>query len=161
MMSLPPYKRPAVPLVTSSHDRPDSSLASLTTSTSSASHLDTSGRMMFASRNPTEPSGSVFTPSSPPFVASRLRKASSSSQLGRNPGHRAFEHDLSNENEDALYAIAAKSDGNKDQASGTRLRTGNTWTSKPRHDKPISTGRVKGAGETETELDEPVSHIVL
>lgn len=122
-------------------------------------HLDAnaaglSGRAMLFTSEP--PAGSVFIPSSPPVVGSRLRKASSSSQLDRDSaGYRMFEHDISNEDDEDLRR--AKSSRHRDQDVGLRPRVGNISTSRLRHEKPISTGRVRGAGETETELDEPVS----
>lgn len=89
----------------------------------------------------------VFTPSSPPLVGpSTIRKASSSSQLHArslsNPEH--GDGDSFSDEDGMLWT----------SLNGPRTRFGSS--SSVKRAKLISTGPVRGAGETETELDEPV-----
>lgn len=174
-MSLSPHKRSTVHLATSTkpehllrssrqnHDRHVSLAASLPSYDSSTSQVNTNGQAMFEDKaqNVAEQLDSIFTPSSPPVVMPRLRKASSSSQLQTGTGHRALEHGRTNQDEGVIYAVGAKSGGYNDQGSGLWPRGGTTCTSKQRQERSISTGRGRGAGETETEPDEPVSRTAV
>lgn len=89
----------------------------------------------------------MFTPSSPPTVVSSLRKASSSSQL-----HRTREGNESMSDDEGLLWTGWNRQG------GPKSRFGSGSLKKA---KLISTGLQRGAGETETELDEPVSHTTI
>ncbi|KIJ31466.1 hypothetical protein M422DRAFT_185957 [Sphaerobolus stellatus SS14] len=95
-----------------------------------------------------DPRTGVFTPSTPPVVIpSNLRRASSHSQLdGRSYGN-GLETDGYSEDENILWT----------SLNGARSRFGSSPTS--RRTKLISTGSIRGAGETETELDEPPKHL--
>lgn len=170
-MSISPRKHSPAPLASSNkperflrvyqydHDRHLSSAISPSKSLSPASNVNTNGQAPF--ENAPHLPGPIFAQTSPPGLLSRLRKASSSSQLDADAGCMAFENGRMSQDDGLLYAVGANSKERNSQNFGVRPRMGGPSSPKQRQEKPISTGPDPGAGETETELDEPVSHVAV
>ncbi|KAF8590396.1 hypothetical protein K439DRAFT_1403866 [Ramaria rubella] len=164
-MILPPSKRstskPDSPLPPQYiHERLVSSQPNFSSGSQNGSFNHQAGSTLtISSPRTTEPLSSIFTPSSPPVVVSPLRKASSSSQAGLGPSYRAQESEIFNDDEGVLYvAGGAKSEHNAPVEMRTRVTGANAWKHRQK-DRSISTGPQRGAGETETEPDEPPRHL--